>query len=85
MSVSGPVEVWVEYRQFYLADPGGAPGPWEHIVEATLTSATGTLTTDPDDDSGEHHLLQSWPSSHVTAVLRQRRRRPVAPRSPPGD
>ncbi|CAM5271990.1 hypothetical protein GCM10010329_77460 [Streptomyces spiroverticillatus] len=90
MSATGPVEVWVEYRQFYLADPdlgigltptpdaahdeilavaddaalvvtglhtgnihlsvqsadtdpGPAPGDWEHITEATLTSTTGTL------------------------------------------
>ncbi|MEU8894174.1 hypothetical protein [Streptomyces sp. NPDC048442] len=149
MSVSSPVEVWVEYRQFYLADPnlgtdpvpavdaapdgvlavaddaaliltglhtgnvhvtvqteatdpGTAPGNWEHVAEATLTSTTGTLvvrgyedgplddlpsltphgpgtyrlrlhhhgrahahaldTAGPDEDSGEHHLLQTWPT-----------------------
>ncbi|MFD3518643.1 hypothetical protein [Streptomyces sp. NPDC058657] len=150
-TTTGPIEVWVEYRQFYLADPGlgtdpvpsagaaqdgvlataddaaliltglhtgnvsvtvqpahvdpdTAPGTWEHIIEATFTSTTGTLvvhgyedgpledlpnltphgpgtyhlrlhnrgraharaldTTDPDDDSGEHYLLQTWPSPY---------------------
>ncbi|MEU8893400.1 hypothetical protein [Streptomyces sp. NPDC048442] len=152
MSVSSPVEVWVEYRQFYLADPelgtdlvppvdaavngvlavaddaaliltglhtgnvhvtvqteatdpGTAPGTWEYIAETTLTSTTGTLvvhgyedgplddlpsltphgpgtyrlrlhnhgrahayaldTTGPDEDSGEHYHLQTWPASRT--------------------
>lgn len=150
MTANGPVAVFVEYQQFYLADPdlgidlvptpsaaqdgvlavtddaaliltglhtgnvhvtvqpadtdpGTAPGTWEYVTESTLTSTTGTLcvhgyedgqiddlpnltpqgsgpyhlrlhnrgraraealdTVDPDDDSGEHYLLQTWPAT----------------------